>query len=428
MGDQGINNPSMSVEVTPMPVTGASGDKCAFRSCKVRAVKLQCAASGCQKEIHLMCYHGLVVNKFSIDALPNGRAACTKKCHDKAMRELSGGGEDQDEGARVGKWDCDGKGGPDDPLTSMQILLDWWMEEGNYSKFCGKNNDGVKKIQFANILAEKMTKETVSKRDGKNVLNKIQHMERTWRLAHSFATSETGAGIKDGDGEVRFNELVIKRCPFYFDLLDIMADRASSEPRLTNYSAIETPTADGDFSDMSDEGEVEAGDEGQSVTTKRSSVTGTSSKKKKPRKSPTFMDENAISALTAGNAAMEKRMDELVRHNKVVENMESRRFQLEEHRLNLEQNKFKSMSWQGKNDELNYKMNLLARYEHLKSHCHWTDQQILAFCPDMEQVIAAKAADEPPPTLHLTYDEEPSQDDMNTTDDILGQQTLTSDP
>ena len=62
------------------------------------------------------------------------------------MKLLSGGGEDA-EGGRKGKWERDGKNGPDDPNTSMSILIKWWMEEGNYSRFCGKNNNGVKKIQ-----------------------------------------------------------------------------------------------------------------------------------------------------------------------------------------------------------------------------------------------------------------------------------------
>jgi hypothetical protein len=61
---------------------------------------------------------------------------------------------------RVGKWNGDGKNGLDDPHTSMRILLDWWTTEGNYSRFCGKHNDGIKKIQFASSLANTMTEET----------------------------------------------------------------------------------------------------------------------------------------------------------------------------------------------------------------------------------------------------------------------------
>jgi hypothetical protein len=63
--------------------------------------------------------------------------------------------------------------------TTLSSAERTMMEEGNYSKFCGKNNDGIRKKQVAAILAEKMTKETISTRDAKSVLCKIQHIERT---------------------------------------------------------------------------------------------------------------------------------------------------------------------------------------------------------------------------------------------------------
>jgi hypothetical protein len=87
---------------------------------------------------------------------------------------------------------------------------------------------------------------------------------------------------------------------------------------------------------------------------------------------------------------MEQRMQETIRHNKKVEAMEQQRFQLKENRLNLEQKIFQSLEWKGKNDELNYKMNLIARYEEFKLKHNWSDDQILAFYPDMAQVINAK--------------------------------------
>jgi hypothetical protein len=195
---------------------------------------LECSASGCDRKVHLMCYQGLLVEKFKdVHALPDGRAACTKRCHLKAAKELSGGGEDPDGGSRKGNWDCDGKGGLDDPHTSVRILIDWWMSEGNYAKNCGKNNQGVKKIQYANKLAEKMSNETNTKRDGKNVLSKIQHIERTFKEAHIFATSETGAGTREQDEE-SFKEAVMRKCPFYYDLLEVMSDMASSKPKATS--------------------------------------------------------------------------------------------------------------------------------------------------------------------------------------------------
>ena len=39
-------------------------------------------------------------------------------------------------------WDRDGRLGESDPNTSMSILLEWWMIEGNYAKYRGTNNNG----------------------------------------------------------------------------------------------------------------------------------------------------------------------------------------------------------------------------------------------------------------------------------------------
>jgi hypothetical protein len=77
-----------------------------------------------------MCYQGLILRKHNLEALAAGNAVCTKKCYEKANKELAGG--EQEEGGRSGKWTCDGKGGLDDSHTSMRILIDWWMDEGNY--------------------------------------------------------------------------------------------------------------------------------------------------------------------------------------------------------------------------------------------------------------------------------------------------------
>jgi hypothetical protein len=115
-----------------------------------------------------------------------------QKCHLKVVEDPASGG-----GEQKGGWDDDGWNGPDDPKTSIHILIDWWMAEGNYSRYCSKNNLGVKKKQFCHQLAMKMTSKTKSERTSKNVLNKIQHIKKTFKEApHQFATSETGAGIK----------------------------------------------------------------------------------------------------------------------------------------------------------------------------------------------------------------------------------------
>jgi hypothetical protein len=400
--------------------------RCAIRSCRMKDTeKLKCAANGCNKMLHLECYESNVLAKYDLHPLPGINVACTKAHHAKATKELSGGGEDQAEGGRKGNWESDGKLGPTDPHTSMKILLDWWMAEGNYSKFCGKNNDGIKKIQFCNNLAAKITEETSTSRDGKNVLNKIQHIERTFKEAHNFAESETGAGIRENDGETTFQDLVKKKCPFYYDIYDIMIDRASTRPKATSYE-LDGKETDGDedeeednegdeFSSLQDILEADirhsatAGDaEIRTIPTSivatparngaERTTPGSSSSRAKRRKKSPYFDDDAVTIMDDATKRSEERMKELVRHHMIMETVETKKLELQkrndEAKLEIEkkreerEEKLAAMdAWKGKTAELDYKMNLLNRYQEMKTKLKWTDEQIIAFFPDMEQVI-----------------------------------------
>ena len=69
-----------------------------------------------------------------MDAINNvEQVICSKVCYNKLVWQLAREKEDE-AGCRL-KWDDDGKLGTDDPNTSMQILLNWLLTEGNYSCF-----------------------------------------------------------------------------------------------------------------------------------------------------------------------------------------------------------------------------------------------------------------------------------------------------
>ena len=54
--------------------------------------------------------------------------------------------------------------------------------------------------------------------DAKNVLNKIQHIEQVFKEAHGFAVSETGAGITEEQDQSTFEDLVKKKCLYYYNI------------------------------------------------------------------------------------------------------------------------------------------------------------------------------------------------------------------
>ena len=75
-----------------------------------------------------------------------------KTCHQRAKRAIERDAAPSD-GSRI-PFNKDGKNGPNNPNNSEKIIIDWLMTPGNYEKFRGKNNNGVKKKQFAAIIAK----------------------------------------------------------------------------------------------------------------------------------------------------------------------------------------------------------------------------------------------------------------------------------
>ena len=209
------------------------------------------------------------------------------------------------------------------------------------------------------------------------------------------------------DGETTFQELVKTRCPFYYDLYDIMNDRASMKPKALSYDLshdtddtdvdaavdddcdfvlhhtkgtlepsdihVSDLTGDGGFSDLSD-------------TDGGGRATPSSSRAKRLKKLPVWDDE-AISILGEAHKRSVAKMEELVRHHKMIETMESRKFELEMKKAEREEKQAAIDSWKGKSAELDYKMNLLKRYKEMRDELRWDNNQILAFCPDMEEII-----------------------------------------
>jgi len=133
-----------------------------------------------------------------------------------------------------GDWKTDGK--PETPnITSIKLLLDWWLDCPKCETFCGKGNEGVKKTTTCKELAHDMHALTASvNQTGENVKSKIVHVEGDFRKTHGWSTGETGAGILERDDEATWNEALANMFECCFDLLPIMGDRASSQPKFTD--------------------------------------------------------------------------------------------------------------------------------------------------------------------------------------------------
>lgn len=201
-------------------------------------------------------------------------------------------------------------------LSSADILLQWWLEPGNYAKFRGKGNNGIRKMAYAEKLASKMNQAKVRvKRDAKQVINKIKHIEDQFRRAHDFANTETGAGIKQNEGEKTFADAVMKICPYYYDLFDVMADRASAKPKATNYDTDDE--LDAEIKEL--EGELDHYDEnGGGQEEVRKALGGGSAAAPKKKNDRTSMD-TSISSSSASSSSSKSSVVQVIE----VDNEES---------------------------------------------------------------------------------------------------------
>jgi hypothetical protein len=293
--------------------------KCNWNKCNITNMEeaISCVVTTCKKTMHptcMECFVDKAVAAAWLDRETLGKTiVCSKTCYSKHIA-LS---------KRKPTWSNDGEKGPDDPNTSEKILLDWLLEEGNYAnKWRGKDSKGRTKKQIAGELASLINAAKVRvKRDDKQVMNKISHIEKSFRCAHDFANTETGQGLKENDPSA-FDEAVKGKCIFYFDLLEIFGDRASATPKALSSGnldssedevSIERPESyDGSFSGIdSDDGSgmedfIIDGDSPKKQTNQKKR---TNSDKKKP---PVRVVKPKTSVTSGGSSSKKKNVISLL--------------------------------------------------------------------------------------------------------------------
>ena len=105
--------------------------------------------------------------------------------------------------------------------------MDWWTTPGQYAKYRGKKNKGVKKISICGFLATKMSAVSRCVRTPNMVKCKVAHIKISWTKTHDLANS-TGQGVKENDGMESFEEGCLFYCNHYFTLYAVMVERCSA--------------------------------------------------------------------------------------------------------------------------------------------------------------------------------------------------------
>ena len=166
-----------------------------------------CAAHGCTKVVCRSCYKE-VLNKNKIrldDALPEELAACTVKCHRKAVKSgaqqpaVRPNGSSGDTNRQYTSWDTDTCNGEYEG-SSEALLLDCWLKTpGNFAKWRGNKRGLTAKKEIQQEIADYINE--AARRRG---INRHRTESKVGDKIHSFQTkfretlnwiNQTGQGI-----------------------------------------------------------------------------------------------------------------------------------------------------------------------------------------------------------------------------------------
>ena len=183
----------------------------------------------------------------------------------------------------------------------------------------------------------------------KQVLSKINHMTTAFRDTREWATGATGVGVLANEGELSWKNKVRQRFDCYYEVVDIMADRAGSVPKCTNDDPrnldLDDDSDGQDFPFVDDDDDEENEDDDSVAIVADSAAAAvvvdaaaaaavppvpalannkappTSEGKKKPRKRggrAPLMDDETLKAFASANNVSAKRFREERCHNQRV--------------------------------------------------------------------------------------------------------------
>ena len=196
--------------------------------------KLFLCANCKENSIHLSCFQHFTSkiddSKLHRNSTTGGLIlTCGKRCFNAYQKELNIQEkrlQDLSDKRKTIPWDKDNV--TENSPSSMQILLEWITTEGNYARYRGADStNGSTKLVICKEVTNLIAKAgIVTERTQNSVKSRIMHLESSFREANDWLNA-TGQGVTC---EKNLREAVLSRCRYYYDLVDVMLDRAATTP------------------------------------------------------------------------------------------------------------------------------------------------------------------------------------------------------
>jgi hypothetical protein len=109
------------------------------------------------------------------------------------------------------------------------LLIEWITTDDNCRKYQG-NKSGESKMLFCKQISSYFVEMGCPEKQQDLVKSKLDKVFRVFISTNTW-TKQTGAGVTE---EEEFNAHVLSKCPYYFDLLPFMQDRAKCGPKFSS--------------------------------------------------------------------------------------------------------------------------------------------------------------------------------------------------